>query len=122
MAIEDSSGTAAQTSVRTTNAGTHKAFIVALLLRVILAGLIHLESLQGTEPPRTSWTASRRVRNRSQPRGLRGIGRKARTESKNQNRTLRQDSYVTFSGPGLSRSWPRPKRWISRTLGAARSG
>src|ERR1700676_3893230 len=57
MAAEDSSGTAAQTSVRTTNAGTHKAFIVALLLRAILAGLIHLESLQGTEPPRTTWTA-----------------------------------------------------------------
>src|SRR6266571_6341407 len=108
MATEDSSGTAAQTSVRTTNAGTHKAFIVALLLRAILAGLIDLESLQGTEPPRTTWTASRRVRNRSQPRGLRGIGRKARTESKNQNRdrTLRQDSHVTFSCPGLSRSWP----------------
>src|SRR5437899_1688328 len=82
MATEDSSGTAVQTSVRTTNAGTHKAFIVALLLRAILAGLIDLESLQGTEPPRTTWTASRRVRNRSQPRGLRGIGRKARTESK----------------------------------------
>src|ERR1700686_4009738 len=54
MATEDSGGTAAQTSVRTTNAGTGKAFIVALLLRVILAGLIHLESLQGTEPPRTA--------------------------------------------------------------------
>src|ERR1700737_1444356 len=82
MATEDSSGTAAQTSVRTTNAGTHKAFIVALLLRVILAGLIHLESLQGTEPPRTLWAAPRRVRKRSQPPGIRGIGRKARTESK----------------------------------------
>src|SRR5579864_9839273 len=82
MATEDSSGTAAQTSVRTTDAGTHEAFIVALLLRAILAGLIHLESLQGTELTRTTWTASRRVRNRSQPRGLRGIGRRARTESK----------------------------------------
>src|SRR5713226_5064313 len=82
MATEDSSSTAARTSVRTTNARTHKTFIVALLLHAILAGLIHLESLQGTEPPRTTWTASRRVRNRSQPRGLRGIGRKARTESK----------------------------------------
>jgi hypothetical protein len=54
MATEDSSGTAAQTRVRTTNAGTHEAFIVALLLRAILAGLIHLQSLQGTEPPRTT--------------------------------------------------------------------
>src|SRR5579864_3233835 len=80
MATEDSSGTAAR--VRTTDAGTRKAFIVALLLPVILAGLIHLESLQGAAPPRTTWTASRRVRNRSQPRGLRGIGRRARTESK----------------------------------------
>jgi hypothetical protein len=43
MATEDSSGTAAQTRERTTNAGTHKAFIVALLLRAILAGLIHLD-------------------------------------------------------------------------------
>src|SRR5579863_10283695 len=39
MATEDSSRTAAQTSVRTTDAGTHKAFIVALLPRAILAGL-----------------------------------------------------------------------------------
>jgi hypothetical protein len=34
------------------NAGTHKAFMVALLLRAILAGLIYVESLQGTEPQR----------------------------------------------------------------------
>jgi hypothetical protein len=40
MATEDSSGTAAQTSLRTTNARTHKAFIVALLLRAILAGFL----------------------------------------------------------------------------------
>jgi hypothetical protein len=40
MATEDSSGTAAQTSLRTTNAGTHKAFIVALLLHAILAGFL----------------------------------------------------------------------------------
>src|SRR5260370_20898487 len=71
MATEDSSGTAAQTSVGTTNAGTHKAFIVALLLRAILAGLIHLESLQGLRADVPSvvsgqlWTATSAV-----PHGL----------------------------------------------------
>jgi hypothetical protein len=30
----------------------HEAFIVALLLRAILASLIHVQWLQGAEPPR----------------------------------------------------------------------
>lgn len=49
MATEDSSGTAARISGRATTAGTHKGFIVALLLRAILAGLIQGESRGGPE-------------------------------------------------------------------------
>src|ERR1051326_991113 len=48
IATKDS-GTAARTSLRTTNAGTHEAFIVAPFLGAILAGLIHLESLKARD-------------------------------------------------------------------------
>jgi hypothetical protein len=41
------------------------------------------------------------------------LGVKPGLNRKNQNRdrTLRQDSHVTFSGPGLSRSWPETAIW-----------